>query len=214
MFVRDGTNPVTLVSQAAGGGVGNGRSWDPDISADGRFVVFTSAASDLVADDRNGQVDVFLRDLQKRETVLVSRSSSETAGNGPSGAAAISADGTFVSFFSFATNLVARDTNKLGDVFVRAVGRGVTQRVSVATGGRQQNKSVSPPFVQVSDISRNGRYVVFDSDATNLVARDGNRRTDIFRRDRRTGRTTLISAIPSENVPLIQPDRQSLHVAD
>jgi WD40-like Beta Propeller Repeat len=69
-----------------------------------------------------------------------------------------------------------------------------TERVSVSTGGAQQNKSVIPPFTQISDISSDGRYVVFDSDSTNLTPRDLNRHTDVFLRDRQKGTTTLVSA--------------------
>jgi Tol biopolymer transport system component len=131
IFVRDGTGPVALVSVAAQGGSANGPSSDPDVSPDGRYVVFTSSASNLVVNDRNAQPDVFLRDLVKR---------------------------------------------------------------SIATNGRQQNKAVAAPYAQISDLSENGRYVVFDSDATSLAPRDANRRTDVFRRDQVTGRTRLISA--------------------
>lgn len=193
VFVRDGLGPTRLVSVAVDGGSGNGPSSEPDMSADGRYVVFTSSATNLVARDRNGQPDVFLRDLLRQKTTRLSVSSAGREGNGASGAPAISANGKVVSFASKARNLVRRDTNRIGDVFVRIPASGVTRRVSVATGGRQQNKAVAAPFSQISDLSRDGRHVIFDSDATNLVRPDANRRTDVFRHDRATGRTIMIS---------------------
>jgi Tol biopolymer transport system component len=194
VYIRDSTGPITLVSAAQDGSAGNGPSGEADISADGRFVVFTSAASNLVPGDGNGKPDVFLRDTRERKTVRLSVSSREVEGNGASGAPAISANGRVVSFASVASNLVRGDTNGVSDVFARVVSRGVTERVSVSTSGRQQNKAVAAPFNQISDLTRSGRHVVFDSDATNLVRRDANRRTDVFHHDRRTGRTRLVSA--------------------
>ena len=113
--------------------------------------------------------------------------------DGPSYAPAIAADARAISFASAATNLVGGDTNRVPDVFVRVPSTKRTERVSVSSSERQQNRAVAAPFTQVSDISRDGRYVVFESDATNLVRPDANRRTDVFRRDRRTGRTRLVS---------------------
>jgi Tol biopolymer transport system component len=194
VFVRDGARAIALVSVAAKGGPANGPSSEPDISANGRYVVFTSAASNLVPKDGNRRGDVFVRDLEKNTTKRVSVSSAGAEANGHSSAPAISADGRVVSFASKASNLVRGDTNDVGDVFVRLLGPGRTRRVSVATSGRQQDKAVIAPFTQISDLSRNGRYVVFDSEATNLVPRDANRRSDVFIRDRVRGRTALISA--------------------
>ncbi len=195
IFFRDAAGPIRPVSVAPDGSPANGPSWDPDISAGGQYVVFTSAATNLVDGDRNGQPDVFLHDILEGETIRLSVSSREVEGNGPSGAPAISADGRVVSFTSAASNLAAGDTNRVGDVFIRRVPPGRTARVSVSSGRqRQQNKAVAAPFIQISDISADGRYVVFDSDATNLVRRDANRRTDVFRHDRVTRRTELVSA--------------------
>ena len=119
VFVRDtSTGQTTLVSVGAGGQA-NGASSNARISADGRFVVFTSVATNLVADDTNGVADVFVRDLAAGQTVRVSVSGSGEQGNGASGEAAsdISADGGVVSFSSAASNLVAGDTNRIRDVF-------------------------------------------------------------------------------------------------
>jgi hypothetical protein len=182
------------VSVAADGGDANGPSSNPDLSADGRFVVFDSAASNLVAGDTNGAPDVFVRDLRTGTTALVSAARGGGPGNGASGAPAISAGGAFVSFASKASNLVAGDSNGVGDVFVRDLVLGRTERISVDGHGRQQNRAAADPFTQISDVSRDGRFVVFDSDATNLVRADANQHTDVFLRDRRRHTTVLVSA--------------------
>jgi Tol biopolymer transport system component len=194
VFVRDGRGLFQRVSVGRGHAPANGPSSDPDISPDGRYVVFTSSASNLVPGDRNRRPDVFLRDLKAQTTRRLSVSTTGKEANAASVAPANSANGRVVSFASRASNLVRGDTNRVGDVFVRLIKARRTERVSVSTDGTQQNRAVIEPFSQVSDLSRDGRYVVFDSDAHNLVARDANRRTDVFRHDRKTDRTTLISA--------------------
>jgi Tol biopolymer transport system component len=194
IFFADHDGPVTRVSVAAGGGDPDGASSNPDISADGRYVVFESAADNLVPGDTNGLPDVFLRDLQTGTTKLVSAGRNGAPANGASGAPAISAAGGAVSFASKASNLVPGDSNGVGDVFVRSLAAGKTERVSVDSRGRQQRAAVAEPFSQISDISSDGRYVVFDSDATNLVTADANRHTDVFLRDRRRHTTVLVSA--------------------
>ncbi len=194
IFLRNGRDAIQRVSVATGGGQSNGQSGEADVSADGNLVVFTSAASNLVANDTNGQPDVFVRDLKAGTTVRVSIGSKGVQANQRSMSPAISANGRYVTFASFASNLVAKDNNGVSDIFVRDIQKGTTERVSVATSGRQQNKGATPPFVQVSDISEDGRYVVFDSDATTLYANDINQHTDVFLRDRKSGTTTLVSA--------------------
>lgn len=194
VFHRDWPLPARPVSVDSRSRPANGPSFAPAISATGRYVAFVSRATNLVANDRNGAPDVFRHDLVDGDTIRVSVASSGREANGASGAPAISANGRVVVFASDASNLVARDTNRTGDVFVRLIGSRRTRRVSVSSSGRQQNRSVPKPFLQLADVSGSGRYVVFDSDATNLVARDANRRTDIFFHDRRTGETRLISA--------------------
>src|SRR5204863_9687262 len=114
VFLRDRTNGVTtLVSvNQTGVGGGNGNSVSPAISTNGRYVVFESEASNLVANDTNGVSDVFLRDLQSGTTTLLSvNHSGGAAGNGASTSPVISADGRYVAFVSAASDLVANDTN-------------------------------------------------------------------------------------------------------
>ena len=183
---RAGT--IVRASVALDGGEPDGPSFAPDVSADGRHVAFASAATNLVEGDNNDAVDVFVRDLAAGTTTLASRAGRRSA-SGASQAPAISPDGRFVSFASDAPDLVARDTNGVTDVFLTDLDRGRVTRVSVSNDEVQQNRAVGAPFVPVSDVSRGGRYVVFDSDATNLVRPDRNKATDVFLRDV-AGRTT------------------------
>lgn len=187
VFARDPARGTVLVSVAADGGPANGPSSTPDVSSDGRMVAFVSGASNLVAGDANGVDDVFVRDLQLGTTVRVG------AGDGRARAPAISPDGRFVSFASQASDLVAGDTNGQADVFLADLRLGRITRVSVSSRGRQQNDAVIAPFAQISDVSRGGRHVVFDSDADNLVRGDTNRDTDVFVRDVRRRRTVRVS---------------------
>src|SRR5216117_2839480 len=182
------------VSVASGGTEGNGASLSSALSADGRFVAFVSAATDLVAADTNGVSDVFVHDRQTGATERVSVASGGAQGNGSSGLIgfafppALSADGRFVAFVSSATNLVAGDTNGATDVFVHDRQTGMTERVSVASDGTQANNVSSYPA-----LSADGRFVAFESDATNLVAGDTNGATDVFVHDRQTGATERVS---------------------
>ncbi len=146
VFVRDrGTGRTERVSvrtdggQARRSGAGSGQA---AISGDGRFVAFASAASNLVAGDTNHATDVFLRDRVAGNTVRVSVGSGGAQSRGPSGLPAISVDGRVVAFVSAARNLVARDTNRAPDVFVRDLAKHTTERVSVSALGAQVRKPV------------------------------------------------------------------------
>jgi len=204
VFVRDLTNGVTtLVSvNASGTGAGNGKSGvrtltativqsDLSLSANGRHVVFTSSASDLVANDTNGKEDVFVRDLQTGVTTLVSANSAGTSGgNNNSFSSSISADGGVVMFSSSANDLVTNDTNTTTDVYARNMLTGVTTLVSINSAGTASgNNGASGGF-----ISADGNIVQFNSSSTNLVANDSNgTRRDVFVRNLQTGTTTLVS---------------------
>lgn len=189
IFVRDlETGFTTRVSVSNGGRQAHDMSENPVISADGRFVAFSSLAADLVRGDTNAVWDVFVRDRLRETTTRVSVSSGGAQGDSVSYASAISADGGAVAFWSLADNLVAHDSNRVEDVFVHDAADGTTRRVSVAGNGRQANGGSSDAVM-----SANGRFVVFMSDATNLVARDTNNNDDIFVRDRRAGTTARVS---------------------
>jgi Tol biopolymer transport system component len=189
IFVRDrNTGTTYLVSKSSTGEIGNGYSTAPFISADGRYVVFDSYATNLVAGDTNGMSDVFVRDRQTGTTTLVSKSSTGVLGSGNSYYASISADGRYVAFYSYAVNLVTGDTNGVEDIFVRDRQTGTTTRVSKSSAGVEgDGDSIYP------SISADGRYVVFYSAASNLVPGDINGAGDTFVRDRQTGTTTLVS---------------------
>ncbi len=194
IYVRSGAGQITDVSVAVDGGPANGPSLQPAISADGRYVAFASAASNLVSGDTNGVSDVFVRDLATDTTTRVSVGRGGAEANGASAMPAISATGAAISFDSAATNLVADDHNAINDVFVRIPATDTTERVSVSSSGVAQNASVAAPFVQISSISGDGRLVTFDSNATNLVSgEDPRARSNVFLRDRRRRTTTLIS---------------------
>jgi len=156
------------------------------ISADGRYVLFASFASNLVAGDTNNVWDVFVRDRVAKTTERVSVSNGGAQANGLDGT--ISANGRFIAFLSDAANVVAGDTNKTSDVFVRDRVAKTTQRVSVSTGGAQAN---GESFL--GSISGNGRFVSFSSGASNLVPGDTNNARDTFVRDRAAGTTERVS---------------------
>ncbi len=176
------------VSLSSGGVQGDRFSYEPSISADGRFVAFASVASDLVSGDTNGFSDVFVRDRQTGVTERISVSTGGAEGDDDSVSPSISADGRYVAYVSFASNLVGGDTNGTYDVFVRDRQLATTTLVSIDSAGIQANGSSDFP-----SISADGRFVSFDSNATNLVTGDTNNTNDVFVHDRLTGATTLVS---------------------
>ncbi len=189
LFVRDRVaGTTTRVSVATGGGQGNGDSYYPSISADGRYVAFESRAATFVPGDTNNTNDVFVHDRQTGETKRVSVASDGTQANDWSFSPAISANGRYVAFGSFASNLAPGETHGRTNVLVHDRQTGATTAVSVSpTGGASDGESGS------ASISADGRYVAFTSDATNLVAGDTNNRFDAFVRDRVNGVTTRVS---------------------
>ena len=159
---------------------GNGavRFGEPVISSDGRYVAFSSSASNLVPGDTNGSEDVFVRDRKLGTTRRVSVSSTEAQGNGDSWAPAISSDGRYVAFSSSASNLVPGDTNGSYDVFVRDRKLGTTRRVSVSSTETQGNGDTWAPAIS----SEAGTSPSIHS---NLVPGDTNDSHDVFVRDRK-----------------------------
>jgi Tol biopolymer transport system component len=177
------TDRVNLTS--GGAQASGGASDQAKVSGNGRYVVFRSAATDLVTGDTNAVADIFLRDRTLGTTERISVSSAGAQADGASANPAITPDGRYVVFSSTATNLVASDTNGLGDIFIRDRTLGTTERVSLTNGGAQATGGASSLPV----VSQDGRYVAFESDATDLVAGDNNAARDVFVRDR-TGATT------------------------
>jgi Tol biopolymer transport system component len=195
VFVHDRqTGETTRVSVDSAGNQGNGGSFDPVISADGRYVAFYSGASNLVPGDTNGHGDGFVHDRQTGETTLVTVDSAGNQGNDFSTVSAISADGRYVAFYSGASNLVPGDTNGTWDVFVHDRQTGETTRVNVDSAGNEGNAQSAGAV-----ISADGRYVAFESAASNLVPGDTNVAWDIFVHDCQTGETTRVSVDSAGN---------------
>jgi len=195
IFVRDlFANTTTRVSVDSAGNQGNSVSRAPSISADGRFVAFESKASNLVPGDTNNQPDIFVHDLFANTTTRVSVDSAGNQGNNISDIPSISADGRFVAFESYATNLVPGDTNNQPDIFVRDLLNNSTTRVSVDSAGNQENN-----YSLTLSISADGRFVAFESYATNLVPGDTNNQPDIFVRDLFANTTTRVSVDAAGN---------------
>ena len=180
---------TTRVSVDSSGQQATSWSTGGELTPDGRYVIFTSNATNLVAGDTNGFVDIFVRDRLSGVTEIVNVSSAGVQANASSSYHCISADGRFAAFSSFATNLVAGDTNGLMDVFVRDRLNGTTERVSVSTSGAQGDFGYSDH----PSISADGRFVAFDSFASTLVAGDTNGFIDDFVRDRLNGTTERVS---------------------
>lgn len=189
IFVHDrNTGTTTRVSIASDGTQSNNHSGRPAMSADGRFVAFSSSATNLVPNVQAG--GVFVHDRLNGVTELVSVATDGTIGTGTN--PAISADGRYVVFVSSSSNLVPNDTNGFTDIFVHDRLVDTTERVSVASDGTQSN-NISARSPGVSTISADGRYVVFTSAASNLVADDTNGGDDVFVHDRNTGITERVS---------------------
>jgi Tol biopolymer transport system component len=195
VFVRDLQEGTTEEVTPSGGTDPN--DFPPSISADGRYVAFTSNASNVVEGDTNNANDVFVHDrttgTTERASVGVDASGSQTEANSGSYDASISADGHYVVFRSLGSNLVTGDTNAQGDIFVRDLQTDATQRVSVGNSGNQTNNYSFYP-----SISADGRHVAFVSHATNLVTGDTNGQSDVFLRDRTAGTTQRVSIDPCE----------------
>jgi Tol biopolymer transport system component len=193
VFVRDREFGVmTLASVSATGGEADAHSFLPGLSGDGSQVAFGSYATNLVAGDGNGEPDIFVRDLAQSTTARVSIASNGAEADGPSFGGAISSDGRYVAFHSFAGNLVPGDTNAAADVFVHERPSGLTIRVSVDSSAAQANGASLH-----ASISGDGRFVAFVSEASNLVNGDSNGVADVFVHDRQIGTTRRVSVGPA-----------------
>jgi Tol biopolymer transport system component len=203
IFIRDRWNRTTaLVSVASNGVQGNGGSWNPTLSAYGSRLTFVSTSDNLVSGDGNANGDIFLRDLNSGTTTLVSASANGGSSNGWSGNATVSADGSMVALSSDASDLVNMgDTAGHRDVFLADLAAGTTRYVSAIPAGEANGPSMSTsndsdaPTRPV--LSKDGRYVAFESDATNLIESDGNGAQDVFVADRTTGAMVRVSVSSS-----------------
>jgi hypothetical protein len=186
VFVHDlRASTTSRVSVASTEAESDGPSEKPSLSADGRVVAFPSSATNLVAHDRNGLQDVFVRDRLAGTTVRLAATGQEP--NGPSLASLVSADGSAVVFSSAASNLVPGDRNGALDVFLAdEAGRRVA-RVSVGPHGEAADRS------EASSIDAHGRIVGFRSYAANLVPGDWNGLADVFVHDARAALTERVN---------------------
>jgi cysteine-rich repeat protein len=190
VFVRAG-GTTTRVSVSTAGVQGNFHSFQPSLNQDGTLVAFASEASNLVPADIAEWIDIFVRDRQAGTTTRVSVDSQGKESNSPSFAPAISADGRYVAYQSFATNLVSGDSNAAGDIFVHDRQTGAVERVSVDSAGAQ---GIGVFFgADAPSISGDGRFVGFQSVFANLVPSDTNGVQDVFVRDRLVGLTERVS---------------------
>jgi len=190
IFLRDRYFGVTTrISIDSSGLQSNGDSYKPAISADGNCTAFQSDATNLVAGDTNGVPDVFVYDRTAGTCERISLATGGVQANGGGAhSPSLSADGRFVAFDSDMNTLVPLDTNGFSDVFLFDRQLQTCERLSVSTAGDQGNGSSYSPV-----ITPDGRYVAFQSTASNLVADDPGTKTDIFLRDRWLGVTTLVS---------------------
>ena len=195
-FVRDRrTNRTERVSVGLGGAQALGNNSpvaQTFLSADGRFVAFSSLAYNLVPNDQPspaGKVDTFVYDRKLHKTERVSVSSAGVAANGASYVSGISADGRFVLFATAASNLVPGDSNPDFDVFVHDRRTHQTECVSVVSGGAL----VDNQDILGNAISADGRYVVFGSNARELISEARNGFYDVYVHDRKTHLTELVS---------------------
>jgi len=169
IFLRDRLNGTTaLVSVSSSGAQGNGASSRPQVSADGRYIVFDSVATNLVNSDTNARSDVFIRDRVLNTTELVSKSASGVLSNDWSGEPDVTADGKHVVFNSYATNLVASPTPSFGGIYVKNLNNGTVTMLTQLAGAAANKTSATP------SISCEGRFVAFASTANNLVSGDTN----------------------------------------
>jgi hypothetical protein len=206
VFDEPGATSLALVSVSSAGVPGNRASYRPVLSADGRFAVFESFASNLVPGGASG-VSVYRHDRQSGETIRVS----DAPGGAPNGSSnlaasfgALSADGRFVLFLSHANDIVAGDTNEAADLFLHDTVTGLTGRVSLTDEGGEA-VGIYPWGTSYGTLSANARTVAFGSDAVNLVPRDTNAVGDAFVRDRLHSDTRRVSVGPGGAEGFVSP---------
>ena len=178
-----------IVSVASNGSISNDYSSGTSISADGRYITFSSYADNLVAGDNNSCNDIFVRDRVLNTTERISVSNSGEESNGDSYSPSISNDGRYVAYTSYATNLVTNDNNGYSDVFVYDRLMNITQRVSISNNGDEGNGDSCD-----SSISADGSYIAFSSSASNLATDDTNGYNDVFVYNRISNTIKRISA--------------------
>ena len=181
-------NTITRVSIGTTWSQGNDSSQEPSIDAGGRYIVFSSLARNLVSWDTNYASDIFMRDTVAWTTIRISTSSTWVQWNGSSSNPKISQDGRYITFQSFANNLVPWDTNWLQDIFLKDNLLWLITRVNLSSTWVQWNSQSSNPI-----ITPDGKYIIFSSYASNLVTWDTNNRQDLFWRDVSAWNTRIVT---------------------
>jgi Tol biopolymer transport system component len=180
---------VSLGTLQSGALEANDASYTPAVSADGRWVAFSSDASNLVPGDYNHSRDIFLRNTRTGDVRRVSVSSAGQQGNADSYNPSISGDGRFVVYDSFASNLVAGDTNRQGDVFLYDREQRTTTRISLRYDGTQTDAQSG-----FGVISKDGNVIAYESRATEIIKGIKTPATQLYAYDRGRKTTDLISA--------------------
>ncbi|OCQ99171.1 hypothetical protein BCD67_08345 [Oscillatoriales cyanobacterium USR001] len=188
-----GISNIKRISISANNGLGNDRSFNPDISSNGRYVTFSSDANNLTNGDTNNEPDIYLRDTVNGTTTLISVTNSNVA-SGISWDSSISEDGQNIAFVSAANNIIPQDNNTIPDIFLRNSLNNKTTLISTGLGGTTASSFSFSPVV-----AGNGRYVIFGSNANNLVAGDNNNQIDIFLRDTLNNTTKIVSLAADNN---------------
>jgi len=185
------TDSIERVSVSTSGEQSNGDSYTPSVSGDGRYVVFTSAADNLTPGATGGYLNVYLHDRETGETRRLSQGLAGASANGDSTDPSISDDGQFIAFASKATNLVASDINGEEDIFVYEFATNSISIASLTSDGEQLMRN--DYWTNNPKISADGRFVAFDSHASDLIPGDTNGAVDVFVRDRQLGETRRVS---------------------
>ncbi|MCA9166385.1 MAG: PD40 domain-containing protein [Planctomycetales bacterium] len=211
-YVRDMATGITSFVSLHTDGIQGREGTAPSITPDGTRVVFTSRANDLSPLDSNNRSDVYVRDLTEHQTILVSVNAAGTAAGAQPGGVfesrlptAISPDGTIVAFHSMAIDLVGGkvDDQSTVDVFVRDLSTSVTRAVSnsidgIHLGNANSYTAADPTYHLGLSMSRDGRFVAFESTASNLVFDDSNRRYDVYLGDVHEQTTELVTKLDAE----------------
>ncbi len=187
IYLRDlRTGEMRLVSVATNGTQGNGDSTQASISADGRFVVFRSAATNLVTGDGNGVTDIFLHEIATGTTTRVSTATGGAEVSGASLTPAVSANGRYVVFASSATNLVATDSNGAQDIFLKDVTTNTTTLVSSNSAQTDSANGNSYDPAITAGTTTEGEFIAFSTEATDIVAGGLNGQRQVVRIERAT----------------------------
>lgn len=189
IFLHDRQNQTTeRISVSTGGAQANGPSIFPDISADGRYIVYESAAANLVPNDTNATEDIFLYDRINKTTQRINLTTSGQQGNGRASYPIITTNNRFVTYTSYADNMHPDDPDTDGDIYLRDLVSGTTELITRGLNNQPTNGESHYP-----SISGDGRFLAFHSWAGNLVPGDTNNTIDIFHYDRQNQTTRRVN---------------------